>query len=410
MRIFCAVRHSQNPSRYYGSLWSANFYPALRSMGHQIIESQVDLLPASEFMEVPDHFTREESEIRARTTEQILAEVSAAHRRAPIDLFLSYFYNSHFDPSGLDELRKKNIPSVNFYCNSIYQFELVKDIASKVDYAWHAEKDARQLYVDAGANPVWVQMAADPGTYHPIPEARRFENAVFVGQRYADRDRWMASLIRAGVPVELYGPGWGQPPVNQIPSDRNPESVRKSAAGRKRVAPGSWRSYVNAARHNIRRSGLKSGMRRSVNQLRYRWDTRALTPLFETSARGAISPDEIARVFAEHEVCLSFSNVWADGRPGSRLIPHVRLRDFEAPMCRTCYLTGYTEEIGEFYEIGKEIDTYRSTEELVDKSRFYLSHPEAAESLRAAGYRRALKDHTWVRRFEQLFTHIFRKS
>ena len=81
----------------------------------------------------------------------------------------------------------------------------------------------------------------------------------------------------------------------------------------------------------------------------------------------------------------------------------VRLRDFEAPMCRTCYLTGHTDEITEFYEVGKEIETYRTKDELVDKSRFLLSHPDAAESLREAGYQRALCDHTWVRRFEELF-------
>jgi len=98
--------------------------------------------------------------------------------------------------------------------------------------------------------------------------------------------------------------------------------------------------------------------------------------------------------------------VWADGRPGAALIPHVRLRDFEAPMCRTCYLTGFTDEIAEFYEPGVEIDTYSTSEELVDKTRFYLGHPAAAERLREAGYRRARRDHTWDRRFAQLFRMI----
>jgi spore maturation protein CgeB len=88
------------------------------------------------------------------------------------------------------------------------------------------------------------------------------------------------------------------------------------------------------------------------------------------------------------------------------LIPHVRLRDFEAPMCRACYLTGHTEEIAEFYEIGKEIATYRTPEELLDKCRFYLSQPAAAERLREAGFKRARRDHTWERRFQNLFAQI----
>jgi len=114
----------------------------------------------------------------------------------------------------------------------------------------------------------------------------------------------------------------------------------------------------------------------------------------------------VAKTFAGYEVVVNFSNVWLGGAPGSALIPHVRLRDFEAPMSRTCYLTGYTEELSEFYDIGKEVDTYRTVEELVDKARFYLTNPVAAERLREAGFRRAVRDHTWRSRFQQLFRSI----
>jgi spore maturation protein CgeB len=100
------------------------------------------------------------------------------------------------------------------------------------------------------------------------------------------------------------------------------------------------------------------------------------------------------------------SNVWADGRAGSLLIPHVRLRDFEAPMCGACYLTGYSDEIEEFYEVGKEIETYRTEDELIDKTGHYLRNAASAERLRNAGLRRARRDHTWRHRFEKLFREI----
>lgn len=75
-------------------------------------------------------------------------------------------------------------------------------------------------------------------------------------------------------------------------------------------------------------------------------------------------------------------------------------------MCRTCYLTAHSDEIEQFYEVGREIDTYSTPEELVDKSRYYLANKGAAERLREAGYRRAIRDHTWVRRFEELFQKL----
>jgi spore maturation protein CgeB len=400
MRIFAAVRHSADPRRYYGGLWSGNFYPALRQLGHEVIESDVDLLPLSRFMHVPGDFTREELQARAEVTEKILREVQAAHHQRSVDLFLSYFYNAHFDPAGFDELRKLGIPSVNFYCNSVYQFKNVAEVARRAEFSWHPEKNARNLYLNVGANPVWVQMGADPGVYHPIPEISRQPSACFVGQRYADRDRWLAALIQNKIPVTIYGPGWPRDAENKIQRRNN----RSEYLGRIEPQPGSSASYLLALRHVISNHGLITGMARALEQIRYRKETRRLSPMFSSYARGAIPFENIAEVFAGHEVCLNFSNVWSDGRPGSALIPHVRLRDFEAPMCRTCYLTGHTDEIAEFYDIGKEIDTYRTPGELVDKTKFYLNDREAAERLRAAGYARARRDHTWVRRFEELFT------
>ena len=72
MRIFTAVRHANDPRLFYGGLWSGNFYPALRQLGHEIVESQVDLLPASRFMQIAHHFTREELAARADITQRIL--------------------------------------------------------------------------------------------------------------------------------------------------------------------------------------------------------------------------------------------------------------------------------------------------------------------------------------------------
>jgi spore maturation protein CgeB len=403
MRIFSAIRHSVNPKQYYSGLWTANFYPALRELGHEIVESQTDLFPTSRFMDVAGDFTPAELELRADTTERILDEVRQAHAHRPLDVFLSYFYNSHFDAVGFDELRRMGIPSVNFYCNSMYQFELVRAVAAKADFAWHAERDARQLYLDAGANPVWVQMAADPNLYRPIPNIRRLQKACFVGQRYCDRDRLIASLVRAGVPVEVYGAGWKNG-AESNPSADSEMKLELDFLGRRKSSPGSWQSYFSVLRQNIARAGFCGGVLRSARQLKYRRDSRVLSPLIASVARGHAG--DISSVLAAHEVCLNFSNVWSDGRPGSQLIPHVRLRDFEAPMSRTCYLTGHSDEITEFYDVGREIDTYSLPDELVDKTRFYLRHQTAAERLREAGYRRALRDHTWRSRFEKLFRKI----
>ncbi len=403
MRIFTAVRHSIDPRFYYGGLWSGNFYPALRQLGHEIVESETDLLPVSLFLHVAGEFTPQELSARALVTEKIVDEVRRAHKERPIDLFLSYFYNAHFAPEGFSEIHRLGIPSVNYYCNSIYQFELVAEISANVNFAWHTEKDARASYLKVGAHPVWVQMGADADVYHPVEGVAREAKACFVGQRYADRDRHLAALISRNVPVDIYGSGW----TAQHSGNGNhelPFEVKDEYLGRKLKKPGGLGSYAQATLENIDRHGLLAGTRRTIKQARYRTEKRSIDPLLATAARGVAG--NLNETFARYEVVLNFSNVWADGRPGSRLIPHVRLRDFEAPMCRACYLTGYSDEILEFYEPGKEIDVYNHTEELIEKTEYYLAHPAQAEKLRAAGYERARRDHTWQRRFEQLFREM----
>lgn len=397
MRVFCAVRHSNDPNFFYGGLWSGNFYPALRRLNHEVIESQIDLLPASRFMQLASPRSSERARrVRTSISERVVDEVRRAHHRKPIDLFLSYFYNSHCGHDAIREIKSLGIPTVNFYCNSMYQFDLVAEISPAFDFSWHAEKGARHFYESVGANPIWVQMGADPDLYHPVTGGIPKPRACFVGQRYCDRDRWLAALIENEIPVDIYGGGWldeqfGSPASRGLNESDDP-------------APGSISAYSRVLRENIAKEGWLGGGLRSMRQGAYALQGRQLRSKLRPYAKG--KAQNLAEVFSSYEVVLNFCNVWADGRPGSKLIPHVRLRDFEGPMCRSCYLTGYSEEIEEFYEVGREIDTYNSPEELVDKIRFYLANPSAAERLRDAGYERAHRDHTWVQRFRELFGKI----
>jgi len=84
-------------------------------------------------------------------------------------------------------------------------------------------------------------------------------------------------------------------------------------------------------------------------------------------------------------------------------------RDFEAPMAGAFYLTQYNPELLEHYRIGcrgftpGHIDMWENTTDLIDKCKFYLAHPEDADSIRHAGAKHARQHHTWRARFEAAF-------
>jgi len=67
------------------------------------------------------------------------------------------------------------------------------------------------------------------------------------------------------------------------------------------------------------------------------------------------------------------------------------------------YLAQLSPEHHLYYRIGEEIETWTTVDELVDKIKFYIGHADAAEKIRERGQQRALQDHTWQVRFDQLF-------
>ena len=81
----------------------------------------------------------------------------------------------------------------------------------------------------------------------------------------------------------------------------------------------------------------------------------------------------------------------------------IKTRNFEIPGCKTFLLTGYTKRVEDFYDIDKEIVCFKNTKELVDKIRYYLAHDGERERIAAAGYERTLRDHTYEKRFEEIF-------
>jgi spore maturation protein CgeB len=114
---------------------------------------------------------------------------------------------------------------------------------------------------------------------------------------------------------------------------------------------------------------------------------------------GPLSTEEMVRIYSKTKINLGFGGI-----AGHNETFCLKGRDFEIPMSGGLYLTEYHKELETVYVIDKEIVVYHNFDELIDKIRLLLSHPDLAESIRAAGRRRATSEHTWERRFERIFS------
>jgi len=88
----------------------------------------------------------------------------------------------------------------------------------------------------------------------------------------------------------------------------------------------------------------------------------------------------------------------------------IKGRDFEVPMMGQFLLVDYFSELKKYFKLGKEIETFKDAQECADKIRFYLKREDLREQIAKAGYVRAHKDHTYMKRFKVLLSKIKLKS
>jgi spore maturation protein CgeB len=78
------------------------------------------------------------------------------------------------------------------------------------------------------------------------------------------------------------------------------------------------------------------------------------------------------------------------------------MRLYEATGLGTCLLTDEQPDLQEIFEIDREIVTYNSVDECVEKVKWLLENPQEREAIAKAGQARTLKDHTFDQRAIQL--------
>lgn len=116
---------------------------------------------------------------------------------------------------------------------------------------------------------------------------------------------------------------------------------------------------------------------------------------------GRIATTEVPRLFAQSRIVLGVSTI---GHCSDFV--GLKLRDFDAPISGSCYLTQHNDDLADLYAIDKEIVTYRNIDDCVAKARQLLADETRREAIAAAGRVRALRQHTWDQRFDMLFTAL----
>ena len=375
MRIFQILEASANTVLGSNRTWYRNLYEPLVEMGHDVF-----LFSAEEGRNA---MQRRDVRARAAFSQRLLETFRQEHTRKPVDLLFAYLMDGMVEPGMLDEMRKTGMPTCNFSCNNAHQFDLVDEISPHFDYNLHSEKGAREKFLAIGANALWWPMASNPRYFKPQAVPRTI-SVSFVGANYALRARYIAHLLENGVDAHAYGPGWTW-------GDLTP-----------------WRALVKRYWFIFRAAtALSPHVQYWASAKLAELDLRrSLSARFPSNMHPPVSDEELIALYSKSHISLGFLEVHDRHDPSRPVTRHLHLREFEAPMCGALYCTGYLDELAEHFELDKEILVYRNQYELLEKVRYYLAHPEEADKIRQAGHARALRDHTYHRRFQSLFQAI----
>lgn len=295
---------------------------------------------------------------------------------------------------GRDEMNKKLLETVfNEKPNGIFfgvgddfiKKETIKEITKKsgaVTFNWHTDDtwkfynyskywaplyhyvittdpDSLEKYHKIGyKNAILSQWGYDHLTYKPLNLPKIYD-VTFVGLPHGNRKKIIRKLKKLGVRVKCWGRGWPAGKVSQ-------EDMLKIFS----------QSKIN---------------------------------LNFTKSAGVFWK-ELASIFLcrdyERKIKLVNPTHWIDNlktMQAALFAKQFKARIFEIPGCKTFLLTEYVNHLEDYYEIGKEIECFCTVKELSKKIDYYLKNEEEREKIAEAGYKRTIQDHTWEKRFNEIF-------
>lgn len=126
-------------------------------------------------------------------------------------------------------------------------------------------------------------------------------------------------------------------------------------------------------------------------------------------ASGKLSTEEMLAAFNSSKISLNFVKV-IGGSDRAQL----KARLFEIIMAGGFVLSEHSDELTDYFDIGREIDTFRSPHELLDKVRFYLENSDLRDEMAARAKDKVEKRYSfesnWLRYLADIKNGIIKTS
>lgn len=336
---------------------------------------------------VGEFYGRARRGVREEKNAKLVEVARKLQRSGGLDLIFCYVYDDFLLPMSAAELAGIGVPIVNLNVDMTNQWYRQIRTAKYFTYLLCAQRAHMKSLAAYGARTLYFPMAGRASIASTTREVAPNAPITFLGSPTPYRRRVLSLLESAGLSIEVYGRYWQDGKVVQPEHsiEKTLSDVRNYALPRLRYEGLGGVTAALASRSNrlFSRDVPEKGVR-SVAQC------------------GALPDSSLDSLFRNSQINIGFTRMRGLGS-GRRSDNQVKLRDFEVPLAGGFYLVEEAPDHRELFDVDREIVTWQSTDELIDKSRYYLSHEAERRAIAAAGQRRASRDHTWTRRFNELF-------
>ncbi|MBD5522635.1 MAG: glycosyltransferase [Lachnospiraceae bacterium] len=151
--------------------------------------------------------------------------------------------------------------------------------------------------------------------------------------------------------------------------------------------------YIGMKLANVERVSILSALSKRFNVSLYtRSDTSCLPDIHAKGSANTLT--EMPKIFHASKINLNMTM-----RP---IETGLSLRIWDVLGCGGFLISNYQAEIPEYFEIGKDLEVYESTEDLINKIDYYLRHDEERMEIAINGYEKVAKYHTYEMRLAEM--------
>lgn len=114
--------------------------------------------------------------------------------------------------------------------------------------------------------------------------------------------------------------------------------------------------------------------------------------------RGQLTLDQMVEVFNRTKINLNFTRISTTNALGREPLINRRVRQMKGRIAEIALsggfvLTEHVPGIDEVFEPGREVEVFHTEDELVEKTRYYLDHPDERRAVAERGHRKAIRDY-----------------